>query len=39
MIVTGGVGLYTKSMEPVTAWQSIIGGLALLFVKDAIAKK
>jgi len=38
MIVTGCVGLYAKSMDAVTAWQSIFGGLGLLFVKDAIAK-
>jgi len=39
MIVTGVVGLIYKSIDPVTAWKSISGGVALICVKDAIAKK
>lgn len=39
MIVVGIAGYMSKSMPPVVAIQSIMGGLALLFVKDAIAKK
>ena len=39
MIGSGIVGWYTKSMEPVTAFQTIMGGFGFLAIKDAIHKQ
>lgn len=36
-IASGAIGWYMKTLDPVQATQMIINGMALLFIRDAIA--
>lgn len=37
-IITGASGYFTGAMTPVEAMQTVVGGLAVIFLRDGIRK-